>query len=81
MYDDQIGNPAGFSAFMDGIPTDAALCWVDDCLHGDFGYESLVRDCLDDLGLASVLTIAPDERYGISRQQMDHIRKFANMVL
>jgi len=81
MYDDQIGKPAGFSTFMDGVPSDAALCWVDDCLHADFGYTSLVRDCLDDLNLTSVLTLAPDERYGINHTEMSRIRKFVNTVL
>ena len=81
LYDDQIGKPAGFSAFMDGVPSDAALCWVDDCLHADFGYTSLVRDCLDDLSLTSVLTIAPDERYGISHTEMIRIRQFVDTVL
>ena len=80
-YDDQIGKPMAFSAFMDGVPSDAALCWVDDCLHGDFGYTRLVRDCLDDLPLTSVLTIGPDERYGISRHEMDLIRQFADKTL
>jgi len=80
-YDDQIGKPAGFAAFMDGVPSDTAVCWVDDCLHADFGYTTLVRDCLDEGGLTSVLTLAPDERYGISRAQMKRIHEFADKVL
>ena len=76
----QDGKPAGLDKFLAGVPDDAKVVWVDDTLHNGASlfHTQLVEYYLRERLHQRFLLIGPDERYGISRDQMGEIEDFVN---
>ena len=73
ILDDQIGKAPGLTRFLDGVPADAAVVWVDDLLHD--GYYS-TDDAVAALAPIEVLRVRPEASYGISKGEMARIADF-----
>jgi len=72
----QAGKPAGLANFMTDVPPEVGVIWVDDAMHGESDFmASQVSEAMARM-TQRFLLIGPDERYGISRDEMAQIEAF-----
>jgi len=77
----QAGKPAGLADFLTDVPPEVGVIWVDDAMHGTSGFMAAQVDAAMARMTQRVLPIGPDERYGISRDEMAQIEAFIKGVV